>query len=458
MVTSRKNRSRRPVLENLEGRQLLSTVTLPVTSLADSGVGTLRAQITTANSGLSTDNYVIPIEAKGVISLKSLLPALTRNISIIGPGKITDPTVAYSQSANALATSLYSDVLGRAPDQAGLASVASSINAGTSMSNVVGSFWNSSKQGANPIGNLNTATVDASNAFVNALYQDVLGRPADQSGLAYWTQVLENNQASPSQLDVAFWNCPEHLAPSNVTITGNSGPLFDVSASQTVSIDGITVNGNGNQAIQNAGSLTLDNDVFVNCASVQSGQTATVSYVVDVQNGSLPQFNPALGTLNSVSYFGTLTEIGEANFGVVESAVDVSYVGTPQLNVNGTSIANGPTISGSLKSGEGQWCMFTAGQWNANGIVSNVSPFVGTGAIPVSAGWNANIGANYVMTPSSWMLGNITFTYAYTTPETRSPAVDNSGTAIVINSKFVDNGINNGSADIAGPGTLSYIN
>jgi hypothetical protein len=70
-------------LDALEDRWLPSTLT--VTSLADSGPGTLRAAIQTADasqSGNSTINFAVT----GTIDLQSVLPDLANNISINGPG------------------------------------------------------------------------------------------------------------------------------------------------------------------------------------------------------------------------------------------------------------------------------------------------------------------------------------------------------------------------------------
>jgi hypothetical protein len=78
-------RAFKPRLEGLEGRTLLSTVPIVVTSLADSGTGTLRAAITTAD-GDSSQDYIIDFDVKGAIDLTSALPNLTSKIAIQGPG------------------------------------------------------------------------------------------------------------------------------------------------------------------------------------------------------------------------------------------------------------------------------------------------------------------------------------------------------------------------------------
>ena len=115
----------------------------------------------------------------------------------------------------ALVTTLYQEILGRTPDPNGLTCWVNAVNSGTTVSQIATSFWNSPEHLAHPIGNLNTATHDASNAFVNTLYQDVLGRTGDTGGVASWDQVLNSNSATPNQVAMAFWNSPEHQAKLN---------------------------------------------------------------------------------------------------------------------------------------------------------------------------------------------------------------------------------------------------
>ena len=64
---------------------LLSTIPITVSSLADSGCGTLRSAIAAADLG-STNNYVINIKTPGTITLESALPDLSNNITILGLG------------------------------------------------------------------------------------------------------------------------------------------------------------------------------------------------------------------------------------------------------------------------------------------------------------------------------------------------------------------------------------
>jgi hypothetical protein len=76
----------RPWLEALEDRTVPSQVSLTVTSLVDSGPGTLRAAILTADAGSHSDHFTIGFSVAGAIDLQSSLPDLNNSISIEGPG------------------------------------------------------------------------------------------------------------------------------------------------------------------------------------------------------------------------------------------------------------------------------------------------------------------------------------------------------------------------------------
>jgi hypothetical protein len=73
-------------LEQLEERAVPAVVTFSVTSLADSGPGTLRDAIVQADGGAASNSYVINIEKAGAITLESALPDLSRDITIHGLG------------------------------------------------------------------------------------------------------------------------------------------------------------------------------------------------------------------------------------------------------------------------------------------------------------------------------------------------------------------------------------
>ena len=67
------------VLERLEERAVPAVIPLTVTSLADTGAGTLRSAITTADTGDPTDSYVINIATPGTITMDATRPRRTRD-------------------------------------------------------------------------------------------------------------------------------------------------------------------------------------------------------------------------------------------------------------------------------------------------------------------------------------------------------------------------------------------
>jgi hypothetical protein len=76
----------RPRLEALDDRIVPSQVNLTVSSLADSGTGTLRDAILTADTGKLSDKFTINFSVTGTIDLQSSLPDLNNSIAIQGPG------------------------------------------------------------------------------------------------------------------------------------------------------------------------------------------------------------------------------------------------------------------------------------------------------------------------------------------------------------------------------------
>jgi predicted outer membrane repeat protein len=76
----------RPRLEALEDRWLPSQIGLTVTSLADSGTGSLRAAIQAADAGSPSDKFTIGFAVAGKIDLQTPLPDLNNSIAIKGPG------------------------------------------------------------------------------------------------------------------------------------------------------------------------------------------------------------------------------------------------------------------------------------------------------------------------------------------------------------------------------------
>jgi hypothetical protein len=102
----RRRPSFKPTLDALEDRWVPSQIGLSVTSLADSGSGSLRAAINTADIGSQNDQYTIGFAVKGTIDLQTPLPALNNSIAIqgAGAGSLTVERAAGASFSSAIVT------------------------------------------------------------------------------------------------------------------------------------------------------------------------------------------------------------------------------------------------------------------------------------------------------------------------------------------------------------------
>jgi serralysin len=128
--------------------------------------------------------------------------------------------------------------LGRAPDPAGLAGWVHDLESGASLTNIAGDFL-SSPEGQGIYGTAVGSSAAADATFVNALYQEVLGRASDPIGAQDWTNALNAGVLTPAQELVGFIQSPEAHARDATPVTnfllaaGNgtanySGDLFEV--------------------------------------------------------------------------------------------------------------------------------------------------------------------------------------------------------------------------------------
>ena len=126
---------------------------------------------------------------------------------------ITAPNVAEGvwtpDQQAAQAARIYYATLGRAPDAVGLNFWIGSLWRGTTLVQQAQAFTESDEFMAK-YGSLTNSD------FVGAIYTNVLGRPADAGGQAYWTEALDGGAAGRAGLIVGFSESPEHrskLAP-----------------------------------------------------------------------------------------------------------------------------------------------------------------------------------------------------------------------------------------------------
>lgn len=170
------------------------------------------------DSMLGVENFQF---ADGVLSLAALNPGQP------SPGAGPNPTISVadpsiptvnlslpglSDNQGDFLVALYVAAFNRAPDFAGITywsgEVSSQTNAGLSsvnaLSKVAASLYAAGQQ------NGETGTRLDNGAYVDFLYQNVLGRPADAAGLAYWTADLDRGAPRDSFIATYLTAALEH--------------------------------------------------------------------------------------------------------------------------------------------------------------------------------------------------------------------------------------------------------
>jgi phospholipase/lecithinase/hemolysin len=114
----------------------------------------------------------------------------------------------YGTLSNAaFVNQLYENVLGRPADAAGVAYWGGALAAGTTRGAVLVGFAESQEYEADTI----STAGDANNAEVDRLYKAAFNQAPDQAGLAYWSSVLSNGE-TPTQVAQGFASSPEFQA------------------------------------------------------------------------------------------------------------------------------------------------------------------------------------------------------------------------------------------------------
>ena len=108
--------------------------------------------------------------------------------------------------------------LGRAPDAAGLNYWTQVFEGGASLSALAGGFITSA-EGQQIYGATAGGSPTADAAFVTSAYQELLGRPADAAGAAYWTGQLDTGALRPADVLASFVRSSEVQARDGVAAT-----------------------------------------------------------------------------------------------------------------------------------------------------------------------------------------------------------------------------------------------
>jgi hypothetical protein len=332
----------RPRLEALEARWVPSQVSLTVTSLADSGPGTLRAAIQTADADATkqSDNFKVNVNVSGTIDLQSPLPDLNASIAIQGPGA-SSLTVAAGASFTSAIVTVDS---GQTASLTGLTIAngsAGGINNNGTLT--VSGCTISGNAATNGGGINNTGTLTVGNSTLSRNSAGFNGGGIWNGGtLTVSNDILTGNTAD-EDAGGAIFNFAGTLTVSASVVCGNSaavggGIYNDVGCSATIQQNS-TLSGNSaadGGAILNAGALTVSGCTL-------AGNTATG---LDIGGGHRP------GRGGAIADFGdsTLTTVRDCIF----SSNSAELGGAIYSSVSdGTLDVRGSTFLGNVASDSG---------------------------------------------------------------------------------------------------------
>lgn len=170
----------------------------------------------TVYSGAAS-NYTISINANNTVTVKN--STTTDTLTNVERLQFSDSKVALDITGNANAGltpagvadagqvfRLYQAAFNRAPDIPGLAYWIGQGDSSVPLINIAGQFMTSSTEFSSKYGSL------SNHQFVDQLYQNVLHRPGDAGGVAYWYSQLDGNAQTRAQLLTGFSESTENQA------------------------------------------------------------------------------------------------------------------------------------------------------------------------------------------------------------------------------------------------------
>ena len=377
---------------------MLSTVPITVVSVADSGVGTLRAAITQANAN-TANQYAITITADGTIDLISALPDLANNITISGPGA-SNLTVQRDSTAPdfSVFTVNSSEIVGISgmTISGGNASNGGGIyNNGTLTVNNCTFTDNAAFYGGGIYINTGSATVTGSTFTDNtgsAIHNETaltvvdstfIGNSSSQDGggisnFGWWLSVsgstFTDNSATNNSGGGILSGFYASVTVSNSTFsdnsaTGNGGGIY---SDYYLTVTGSTFSGNSAQnggGIENNGTVTAVNSTFTDNAATADGG--------GINNTGLEVSNGTVTLTNSTVYGNSATAGG----GIYSDVTGTSLALSNSIVANNT----GDDIYGMITS-PSAYNLIDNGSGITNLTQLNPSNLIGTTANPLNPG------------------------------------------------------------------------
>jgi hypothetical protein len=354
-----------PRLEELEDRWLPSQLGLTVSSLADSGPGTLRSAILTANAGSHSDKFTINFGVTGTIDLQTPLPDLNSSIAIQGPGAAS-LTIERAAGVSFFAAIVTVDA-GQSASLTGLrianGSAGGIENDGTLTVANCEVVNNSAFFGAGINNLLGTLTVSGSTLSGNSAASGAGGIDNDEGTVTVSGSTLSGNSAGVQ--GGAIVNTGALTIRGSLLVgnsAGDSGGGITNFSGATLTITGSSLTGNSattGGAIWNAGTLTVASSTL--CANSATDGGAIYNRA-DSFNRSSVTVRDSVFTANSATegggiyneFFGTLTVQGSTLTG--NTAGDLggglynlgtTTVQQSTLSGNTAGVAGGGTFNGA---------------------------------------------------------------------------------------------------------------
>ncbi len=290
--------------------------------------GDIRSLIENANGGSGNDRITGNIAANvlnGGGGADTIISGLGADTLSGGTGSdilIADGAVTWDANAEAVRR-LYIATLGRGPDDTGHQNWQASLASGQSLEAITTGFINSTEF-SNIYGALNNT------AFVTTLYNNVLGRAPDSAGLNSWVTQL-NNGASRESIVLGFSESLEFRNASDVrTHAGEVYRMYDSAFNRQADVSGFEgwVNAfYGGAKMTTLVDAFMNSAEFTNTYGAVSGLTNT-QFVTLLYNNVLNRAPDGSGLTSWVNSLNSGTSRAEVFMSFSESQEHINLMST----------------------------------------------------------------------------------------------------------------------------------